>query len=204
MSTSDSDLQESQKSAADLLEKLFTCGPESWKAHKDPGGQLRCDIGAINRITLPKDWVQGLVRRNLLGHSFYEEYTAAGAPEVRLFFFYAGATVEASVAAAVKESLAQPSHVLSQKEASQLSPLLRARHGPAFVRQAFQTEDLNGRMVLLLTGSYTEDNKNMICMFIPCDEAASVILELEFQAPADKFANFRNAAVRSIKSICWK
>jgi hypothetical protein len=188
-----------------VLEKLLTSSAEEWKVPSVPAGRELGNIGPIHRITIPDDWTQAISRYNAIGASAYDEYRPPNETEVRFFFWYRGLPLEDADAKAFAEILERPEHVLHSDEVAKLKELLRFKlDANLFEMKGIQTQNLNGKRVLAIKGLYKEDNKEMLAMLIDGTGTGAVVQEIEFQAPAEKFARYALQAKQAMKSICWK
>jgi len=198
---------EKAKSSPDdkLLEKLFNSTPDEWAVSASPSGQLLSDIGPVSTMVIPADWRPGRQRHNTLGLSFYEEYTPPGEPETILYFYFRGVPLEPEQAGAFKQVLKAPPHTLSEAEVEKIKPLLAGKASPdAFEILSLATELINGKHVLMLTGIYKGEEKPMIELFVDLDGSGSLLHEIEYQAPLDKYTVYLPQMEAAFKSLSWK
>jgi hypothetical protein len=187
------------------MDKLMTSTPQEWNVPPAPSGQVVHNIGPINNITLPADWRPGRSKHRVLGQSAYEEYTPPNDPDVCFFFFYRGLPLEPETARAFAAILRQPPHSLQPAEFESIKPVLRGKENrQQFEINGIQTQNLNGRVVLAITGLYKEDQKQMLSMLVDADGSGAVVEEIEFMAPKDKYAQYLPQAQNAMRSVCWK
>lgn len=190
---------------AKSLDRLFNSSPAEWKVSATRHGLELTNIGPINKISLPPDWQLRTERYNRPGQSSLQQYCPSGDPSVSLLFYYRGLPCDKETAGKFKETLAGPLHLLSSDECCQLRALLRGKENKQeFELLNFQSMELNGNHILLLTGIYIEDQKPMMCLYLDVDGTGAVVQEIEYQAPLDRYAIYLPQIEESIQSICWK
>ncbi|MBI4533647.1 MAG: hypothetical protein HY711_06835 [Candidatus Melainabacteria bacterium] len=163
------------------------------------------NMGQVAVMSMPPGWQEGQTLANVRGNSIYKEFCSPEDPAVRISFFYRGVPVSHTAADAFHAILEQPAHRLTSEEMKSLAQVLRGKDSTEeFLFSSARTEDLNGKLVLVLEGRYKENQIDMQEILIDADSTGAVVQEIEFQAPKDKFIKYLMKARDSFKSIIWK
>lgn len=162
------------------------------------------NLGAVEKMKLPAGWSKGEQRSGIggLGHS--QQFLLSDSKDTELTVFERGRRYESN-ASAFKSILAQPPHTLSAAEKEALGPILGNYGDPrAFAMASCKTEDLNGKKVLLIEGSWQELGHRSYSLINNPDGEGQTVQEIFFKAPAKKYELYLPLAKQSIKSIQWK
>src|SRR5262249_38493538 len=125
--------------------------------------------------------------------------------DARLMFFYRGLPLDPEDARKFADVLMLPPHTLHPAEIAEITPLLRGKENPdEFEILGLQTENMNGKCVLVLTGIYKEDQRPMMAVFIDADGSGAVVQEIEYQGSLEKYAQYLPQVQIALKSICWR
>jgi hypothetical protein len=189
-----------------MFSELFTVGGSDRavlaKASTPP---LVVGEGQVARMVLPNTWRDGRTLKNVHGNSSYHELNAADDKDSKLSFFDRGTPMTDASAKAFHDVLARPPHNLNAAEVASLRELLRGKgDSTVFEFNAARTENLNGRRVLCLEGLYKEDSVAMRAVLVAANATASVVQEIEYQAPKAKYQAHLNEVNAAFKSIVWK
>jgi hypothetical protein len=174
-------------------------------AHKSKYG-ASIQIGRISNMKEPAGWVPGKPVLRL----GYIEYHPSSDELTKLYTFDRGRRLDPDDAKALATALySYGPHTLKAEELAGLQKhgILRDK-GPdsQFVPLMAKTEDINGRRVLVLEGSFKAENLHVRTTYIDADvkRDGSVIQELTYQAPEPVYYNHLPEARKAIQSIVWK
>ncbi|HEY9773670.1 MAG TPA: hypothetical protein V6C81_07650 [Planktothrix sp.] len=163
-------------------------------------------IGRIAKMDEPAGWAAGKEVARL----GYIEYHPSSDPLTKLYTFDRGARLGNEDAKAFADVLYKYGpHTLKADELASLQQhgIFRDK-GPDsdFMPLMAKTEDINGRRVLVLEGTFKDDNLHVRTAYIDADSKkdGSVIQELTYQAPAPVYLKNLPAARKAVQSILWK
>jgi hypothetical protein len=193
--------QQMQQEAALLLDQWLL--EESAGANPNP--EMR-NHGQIAEMTLPVGWVEAPPYRFRGGvgmRSFRKVYPPE-APQVVLGFYYRGLPTTEESARGFHAILSEPPHALRHPELNALAEVLRDKaHREDFAARTVRTEDVNGKRVLVVQGTYTIIQEDCLEIFVDARRDGAVIQEIFFQAPTAEFRQYLPAAKRAFQSIIW-
>lgn|SRR5262249_5027466 len=162
--------------------------------------------GQIASMDLPAGWVEGPARTYTgAGTRSFRAFHSPDIPEAKLCFYYRGLPVQPESAQTFREVLGKPPHMLDESEISALSEVLRDRgNSEQFQMRDIRTEDLNGRRVLVVEGTYDKIQQDTYALCIDADGSGRFVQEIYYLAPFIDFVSFKAEADEAIKSIAWK
>ncbi|HEY9868983.1 MAG TPA: hypothetical protein V6D08_07440 [Candidatus Obscuribacterales bacterium] len=187
-----------------LVEELFPMDLVSGRSAGKIPGSLQ-DHGQIQRMSIPAGWQEGPSSINGAGTSHFREFHPREDPQVKLCFYYRGLRTSREAAKNFRDVLDKPPHVLSSAELASLKETLRDRGNPRdFKVLTAQTEDINGKRVLVVEGTYTGIQQDARAILVDSDGTGSAVQEIYFQAPKGDYLRYLKTAKDSMKSIRWK
>jgi len=158
--------------------------------------------GQIEAISVPNGWVARKAVSLPTGVGLIE-YHPVGHNDIRLNSYYRGMRIGAEAALAFKDSLAQPPHALKSAELKALSMVLRDKSYDFEIIFA-RTEDLNGRRVLSVEGTYKDPaHTRSRTIYVDSDHTGSVVQEISYTASSKDYQNHLTEAETALKSIIW-
>ena len=159
--------------------------------------------GQIEAISVPNGWVARKAVSLPTGVGLIE-YHPVGHNDIRLNSYYRGMRIGAEAALAFKDSLAQPPHALKSAELKALSMVLRDKSYDFEIIFA-RTEDLNGRRVLSVEGTYKDPaHTRSRTIYVDSDHTGSVVQEISYTASSKDYQNHLTEAETALKSIIWR
>jgi hypothetical protein len=162
------------------------------------------DQGQIDKVTLPKGWVIGKLPAGATTSGTLKLFSPADDPDARLGFFYRGQRTSDSSGAAFKSVLEKPAHTLTPAEIAEVKEVLRDKDPASFKTLSVRTEDLAGRRVLIVEGTYTGFNHDAYSIYVDSDGTGSAVQELWFEAPKASYVKQLKSVKDSLSSIKWK
>lgn len=161
------------------------------------------EFGPIKLISLPEGWTE-LPAAQLPAGRVLREFAPTDQSGVKMAFFYRGEPISAEVGALFHKILTLAPHTLSTQELNCLKEILRERTDEDIfnVRKA-STEDLNGKRVLLLIGTYKQTNNELYELFFDGDSTARSVYEIYVIGPTQAYRTHLKAAKPAIESIQW-
>lgn len=165
------------------------------------------DYGQISQMQIPADWVEGgpYEFRGGMGTRSFREMHPRADSGAKLCFFYRGLPVKEHSAAAFREVLSKPAHVLVPSEIKVLGEVMRDKSASGeFISVVARTEDINGRRVLVVEGRYIQSQHDVFAYYVDSDGSGKFVQEIYFHAPKEKYLQFSRQAREAMKSIQWK
>ncbi|MBX9689466.1 MAG: hypothetical protein K2X27_22340 [Candidatus Obscuribacterales bacterium] len=163
------------------------------------------DIGQIAEMSLPGAWGPSQEKNGFGATGSYKEFAPGGVPDVHLGFFYRGRQISSESGDSFNRVLKGSPHQLSKDELDALSPMLRGMNqAELFDLKSASTGDINGKRVLLLSGTNLASGLETQTIFIEADREGRVVQEIEYQAAQDKFQIFQSDVQKAVRSIVWK
>ncbi len=171
---------------------------------KPPTEELN-EHGQIKHMEMPGGWQAGPDYSKRLHSGTYQEFHPPGQEDCQLGFYYRGRRTSESAGELFKNTLDQEPHQLSGAEYASLQEIVRDKAKSAdFTLKGAHTEELNGKMVLVVEGRYNANQNDAKHVFLDADGTGTAVQELFFQAPKDKFGKYIGASDRAMKTINWK
>lgn len=162
------------------------------------------NLGAVDKMSLPAGWTPGEEKTGIAGQGSSRQFLAPGAKDVELTVFERGRRYSSN-AAAFRDLLDKPAHVLSPKELESISTILGNYSDPrAFTMNACRTEDIGGKRVLVLEGSWNAVGHDSYSVLANPDGNGETVQEIYYKAPAADYKAHVNEAMQAIRSIRWK
>ncbi len=173
-------------------------------ATKEAGNEIN-NLGQIDKMEMPGGWQAGPDYNSAQHAATYQEYHPNGAPDCQIGFYYRGKRTSDFGGKNFHELLDKAPHELSPEELRSVKETLRDKADPNdFTLSSARTEDLNGKRVLIVEGRYNAIQQDSKHIFVDSDGSGTAVQELFFQAPKEKFPQYKKAADEAIKSIRWK
>jgi len=164
--------------------------------------------GQIDRMTFPQGWVAGEPAPNPgIGSRSFREVYRSDDRDSSMCFFYRGLPVNDQAAQTFRAVLSVPAHELTQAEIEPLSEILRFKtpvKSEQFTMTSARTEDLNGKLVLIVEGRYTGGAEQIYEIYVDADGSGRFVQEIYFQAPKEQYERHFKEASDAINSIRWK
>lgn len=162
--------------------------------------------GQIASMDIPTGWVEGAAKVYAgAGTRYFRQFYAPDIPDAKLCLFYRGLPVQPRSAQTFREVLALPAHTLEESEITALAEVLRDRgDSQQFQMRDIRTEDLNGRRVLVVEGTYDRIQQDTYALCVDADGTGRFVQELYYLAPFIDFVSLKAEADEAIKSIVWK
>lgn len=161
-------------------------------------------LGQVKAMSLPEYWQEVEVKHHERDRWDMRELQPGGHEEVRLSFFNRGRPVSLASAQSFRRLLEAPAHVLSDEEWWSVQEVLRDAVLPGiFERGKAETIDMNGKMVLVVRGAWTELNKESWAVFVDADGSGKSIQEIYYIAPPDLYTEHWGDVKAAFKSIEW-
>lgn len=200
------------READDLYNRLFKDGPENVNKgvimdatpSTARGGTGVSDVGAVGNLTLPKDWHQTAARKDSTGYAF--TFRPNGNDRVALSLMYRGRPLDDCAAETLKSVLDKPvGYQLNAGELADLSTLLEDKADKdLFSMSSAKVQDLHGKKVLSVTGTYRDDNVRATSYFVNASNDGRVVQELAYVAPQDQYLRYWQQADSALRTIKWK
>ena len=176
------------------------------KVLDDPGktkGSALISTGQIAAMSVPNGWVAREAVTLPAGAGLIE-YHPVGHDDIRLNSFYRGRRISAEAAQAFKDCLAQSPHALQSAELKALSEVLRDKSYDFEIIFA-RTEDLNGRRVLSVEGTYKDPARTKSrTIYVDSDHTGSAVQEISYTANSKDYQGHLTEAETALKSIIWR
>ena len=162
------------------------------------------NLGAVEQMNLPAGWTQGEEKTGIAGQGSSKQFLAPGSKDVEITAFDRGRRYSSN-AAAFQDILGKAPHVLSPKELESISTILgNYSDSRAFKMSACKTEDLNGKRVVVIEGTWNAVGHESYSVLANPDGKGETVQEIYFKAPAGEYKSHLNSAMQAIKSIRWK
>lgn len=164
------------------------------------------DHGQIHSIDLPTGWIESTERFvSGVGTRSYRIFHPPGAPAARLCFYYRGLRLTSPEGGKFTRILEEPAHKLRDQELSSVAPVLRDKSDRTeFTLREARTADLGTKRVLIVEGTYTQTEQEVLHIFVDSDGTGTAVQEIYFQAPRDLYSQYAAHAKVAINSIKWK
>jgi microcompartment protein CcmK/EutM len=158
-------------------------------------------------MSLPSEWIAAPAHKANIGGDLFREYHISGDPELKLCFYYRGIRTSQFDGETFKQVLQKPPHDLSDAELSTLAATLRNKNPQLFAKTVARTEDLNGKRVLVVEGSYDQGKPTQIdnrSIYVDSDGTGTAVQEIFCQGPSAKFQKHSQEYRAALSSIRWK
>lgn len=162
------------------------------------------NLGSIKTMAIPAIW-----KSLPLEHSssrtpdqVSQPYALKEDETVRFILFYRGKQVYPDIASDFLNVLKEPPHELDTREYASIEVVLRhMSEDDFFAREFVRTESINGKTVLTAQGIWKESGLKNLGVFINGNADGSLIDELHYYAPQEKFDRFLPAAKEILASL---
>jgi hypothetical protein len=153
-------------------------------------------------MTIPSQWSTLPVERKQTTDSVTQPYCLKADEEVKFMLFYRGKEVSANVASDFQAILDAPPHKLSEDEYRNIIMIIRhMSEDDFFERYSVETREIDGRTVLAVEGMWTRSAVKNYGIFVPGNASGTIIDELHYYAPADKYVQYLPAGQEILQSI---
>src|SRR5262249_50168907 len=140
--------------------------------------------GQIRSMVLPVGWIEEGREEGDIGARSYWSFHPEKDSDVRICFYYRGRHVSPEAGQRFHEILQLRPHWLTSSQIASIAEIIRDKKAEdAFQALLFQTNDFNGKNVLLVEGRYKTIDEDTIAMYIDADGMGRAIQEVFFQAP---------------------
>ena len=164
--------------------------------------------GQIDRMTFPEGWVAGEPVPNPgIGSRSFRDVHRADQPEVSVCFFYRGLPVSDGAANYFHAVLQAAPHKLTEAELESVQEILRFKtpfKSEQFLMSSARTEDINGKRVLIVEGSYAASSDRIYEIYVDADGTGRVVQEIYYQAPENSYDRHAKDVMNIVQSIKWK
>ncbi len=162
-------------------------------------------IGQVDTLKLPPGWKEGQSLKPTGGASLLREFHPTDNKDVKLCFFYRGTRISEAGGKDFHKIIEQPPHILSSSEVESLRETLREKANPQeFKTLVAKTEDIDGKRVLVIEGSYSKTDTESRTILVDSDGSGTAVQEIFYQAPKSDYAQHLPVAIAALKSIRWK
>ena len=164
------------------------------------------DKGLFKRISIPDGWVLLDMRDEArLGVFYISEFQPPNEPNVWLSFFYRGRPVGCEASEKFLILLSKPPHDLAEEELLPVMPIMANLSDPReFNQLSARTEDLNGKRVLVVEGTWNQPPLKTRHVFMDAEGDGRVVQEVYYQAPEGLYDRYLPTAMEAFNSIEWK
>lgn len=167
-------------------------------------GDVVANHGQIGSMPLPKEWKELSRTPNNESLASVKEYSPKGAPDFKMSLYFRGHPTSEEAGKNFKDVLARPAHELSREEIGKLGETLDVlANKDAFEISSAKTEDIRGRRVLNVAGTFKESGKQFQGIFINADGTGSTVQEVYIEGK-ESFKTYAPEARKSIESLRWK
>lgn len=167
-------------------------------------GDVVANHGQIGSMSLPKEWKE--LTRNADDETLAsaKEFSPKGAPDVKMCLYFRGYPTSEEAGKNFKDVLSHPAHNLNAEEIGKLGETLDVlANKDAFDISSAKTEDIRGRRVLNVSGTFKESGKQYQGIFIDADGTGSAVQEVYVEGK-ESFKDYAPQARKSIESLRWK
>lgn len=165
---------------------------------------LIANHGQIARLTIPPGWIERPSSGGGIQAQSLREFVPEKNPDVQLGLFYRGAPISEEAAKALRKVLGRIPHKLSGEEYDSLTEVLgNAAYPGAFDMRMAATQDLNGRKVIAVKGSWTAGNRDSYTLFVDADGSGRFVQQIFYSAPQDKYHLYIEAVYEAFHSLEW-
>ncbi|HEY9786736.1 MAG TPA: hypothetical protein V6D17_15140 [Candidatus Obscuribacterales bacterium] len=162
------------------------------------------DIGEIEQIEIPSDWVEA-PRLETVGGRTLRKFHPLARPDIRLCSYHRSVPISAPAARAFQHTLYSPFHDLSHEELMALEEVFEGLvNANAFEIVNASTGYLNNRRMIKVVGRWLETKQDSVAYFFDVDGKGESIQQLYYAAPADEFDQHESAVRTILQSIEWK
>ncbi len=179
---------------------------ESSEGVLNKNGHRVNNLGQIASMTMPFDFEKGDQSGGTFANNSFREYHQVASPEVKFYFEYRGGRISGDSANQFHKTLAETAHDLTSIEIENLQGVLGAKrtNKDDFQLNLARTEDLNGKLVLVLEGRFLHHDLSVRTLFVDSDGTGSAVQEISFQSPTADFADKTAMCSKVFNSIKWK
>jgi hypothetical protein len=161
--------------------------------------------GQIANMQLPANWLEAEAAEHIdIGTRSVRAFYPSGHEDVQLKIFYRGLPISEETARTFRKILDQAPHTLTEKEIESLSELLVERARPTtFTIVKCNTDVLNGKPVLILIGTYKENENQLYEIFVDASGDGRLIQEIYLIGPTDSYRQFLKEVRPCLQGIEW-
>ena len=165
------------------------------------------DIGQVENMQLPSSWKEGIIQRTGAGTGNFKEYHPVNDPGASMCFYYRGMLTSPEEGSNFHKVLQEAAHHLSQVEIDSLAQTMRNKDADVFSMQDARTEDIKGKRVLIVEGSFHKDKHNQTdtrAIYVDADGTGTAVQEIYYQAPKSSYAKYLKEVQEAMNAIDWK
>jgi len=153
-------------------------------------------------MTIPSEWSTLPLERDNQKGAISQKYQLKSDDEVKFLLYCREREVAEDVASDLRAVLVQPPHKLAQKEYETIEYILRhMSEDDFFARSNVETKSFGGCTVLVVEGLWKASSVKNYALFVPGNDRGTIIDEIHFYAPAEKFDLHLPAALEIFQSI---
>lgn len=196
-------VQHGQLDEAAFFKRLMETDLEARESH----ATFVSNIGQIEQMLLPENWVKGVVYKAGIGGDLFQEYHPKSEPDVTMCFYYRGLRTSKVAGEIFHKVLQKSPHKLTEAEFTNLIETMRNKDPKDFAMCSAYTEDINGRRVLVVEGSFDigkESQSDNRSIYVDADGSGTAVQEIYFQCPKEKFQGHIDEVNASLNSINWR
>ncbi len=162
----------------------------------------KCFFGQIETNELPAGWSRTSAIAE--GIASLAVFTPSDEPNVQLAFYYRGMPISQQFGEAFKNVLEKNQGVLLPRDLESISYILNDRkNSDKYQMTSAETVNLNGRIVLLVQGSWLGTNAASYEVFINAGRSGCLVQQIAFVAPKESFHRHVQKVKYSLKTIQW-
>lgn len=163
----------------------------------------KCFFGQIESIDLPAKWSRTNVTAE--GIASLAVFTPSDEPNAQLAFYYRGMPISQQFGEAFKNVLEKNPGVLLPRDMDSISYILNDRKdSDKYQMTSVETINLNGRIVLLVQGSWSGTDATSYEVFINAGRSGCLVQQIAFVAPKESFHRHVQKVKESLKTIEWR
>lgn len=163
------------------------------------------NFGPVKELQIPENWIQENTKRNQNALKSFIKYHHPHDTNIQICVHYKGLPVSDNSALLFSKVLESDIENLTTSNLDSLQEIL----GNLAISQEFKTEESklvskNGKRLLQVDGSWVNLSLKSRSYFIDAREDGSIVYELYFASPTEKFDEYWAEVDRSIQSVVWQ
>ncbi|MBX9724676.1 MAG: hypothetical protein K2X81_24945 [Candidatus Obscuribacterales bacterium] len=161
-------------------------------------------FGPIEAMQVPQGWLSGNEGQNPESAATEITIHPAESPQVSFTFFYRGFSISKESGKNFAALLANNAHDLNEEEKDEIQQALDSLAlKTAFAPEKFATRNLNGKMVLEITGLWQANQDHYIGIMVDATGTGQELYEVFLSAPKAEFEKYLPEYKASLDSIVW-
>lgn len=162
--------------------------------------------GQIASMALPLGWLEAPDNpRSDMDAATLRKFHPEGLSDIQLCLYYRGMPMSEHAAAEFHGLLCGQAHSLTRSEIRSVEGALEGLgNETVFDILSARTEDLNGKLVLIVEGRWKEIDTDTYHILLDADGTGAQVQEIYFAAPRSQYPSRIQEAKAAIKSIAWK